>query len=167
MLFLEELTLLKWPQCPKQSTDLIWSRSNWQGFPGGSVVKNLPANAGDTGILGAIHQLARFSGGGNGNLFQYSFQDAPTWAKVHGVTELDTTEWLSMHAIKLPVTSSIEDEHVQTITYRMNRSPLCSMGNYGSHPVIGNNGKGCKKMYNWVTCCRAKINTLYINYILQ
>ena len=39
------------------------------GFPGGSVIKNLPANAGDTGsILG----LGRSPGGGNGNPLQYS-----------------------------------------------------------------------------------------------
>ena len=35
------------------------------GFPGGSVVKNLPANAGDTGL---IPVLGRSPGGGNGNL---------------------------------------------------------------------------------------------------
>ena len=76
ILSLEELTLLKWPYYSKQSTDLMWSRSNYQGFPGGSVVKNLPANAGDTGILGSIHGLARLSGGGNGTPLQYSCQDA-------------------------------------------------------------------------------------------
>ena len=30
-----------------------------QGFPGGSVVKNLPANAGDAGYLGSIPGLGR------------------------------------------------------------------------------------------------------------
>ena len=34
------------------------------GFPGGSVVKNLPANAGDTG---SIPGLERSPGEGNGN----------------------------------------------------------------------------------------------------
>ena len=39
------------------------------GFPGGSVVKNPPANARDTGsILG----LGRSPGRGNGNPLQYS-----------------------------------------------------------------------------------------------
>ena len=41
------------------------------GFPGGIVVKNLPAKAGDTGDLGSI------PGGGNGNPFQYSCQENP------------------------------------------------------------------------------------------
>ena len=39
------------------------------GFPGVSVVKNLPANAGDTGL---IPGSARFPGEGNGNPLQYS-----------------------------------------------------------------------------------------------
>jgi len=42
------------------------------GFPGGPVVKNLPANAGDTGNVGSILGLGRSTGGGNGNPLQYS-----------------------------------------------------------------------------------------------
>ena len=38
-------------------------------FPGGSVIKNPPANAGDVGL---IPGLGRFPGEGNGNSFQYS-----------------------------------------------------------------------------------------------
>ena len=43
--------------------------SNAVGFPGGSEVKNLPANAGD---VGAIPGSGRSPGEGNGNLLQYS-----------------------------------------------------------------------------------------------
>ena len=39
------------------------------GFPGGSVVKTLPANAGDTGL---VPGSGRSPGVGNGNLLQYS-----------------------------------------------------------------------------------------------
>ena len=42
------------------------------GFPGGSVVKNPPANAGDTEDLGLIPGLKRSPGVGNGNPLQYS-----------------------------------------------------------------------------------------------
>ena len=35
------------------------------GFPGGSVVKNPPANEGDTGDAGSIPGLGRFRGEGN------------------------------------------------------------------------------------------------------
>ena len=42
------------------------------GRPGGSVVKNLPANAGDTGDAGSIPESGRSPGEGNGNPLQYS-----------------------------------------------------------------------------------------------
>ena len=39
------------------------------GFPGDSVVKNLPANAGDVGDAGLIRGLGRSPEEGNGNPF--------------------------------------------------------------------------------------------------
>ena len=36
-------------------------------FPGGSVIKNLPANAGDTGNAGSVPGSGRSPGVGNGN----------------------------------------------------------------------------------------------------
>ena len=42
-------------------------------FPGGSEVKNLPANAVDTRDMGSIPGSGRSTGGGNGNLLQYSY----------------------------------------------------------------------------------------------
>ena len=59
------------------------------GFPGGSVVKNLSANAGDTGL---IPGSGRSPGAGNGNPLQYSCLENPMdrrakWATVYGVTE--------------------------------------------------------------------------------
>ena len=42
-----------------------------RGFPGGAVVKNLPANAGDSGDAGLIHGSGRSSGEGNGNALHY------------------------------------------------------------------------------------------------
>ena len=44
----------------------------YEMFPSGSVVKNLPANAGTTGDAGLIPELGRSPGGGNGNPLQYS-----------------------------------------------------------------------------------------------
>ena len=61
------------------------------------MVKNLPANIGDTGDVGSIPGLDRFPGEGNGNPLQYSCLENPVdrggwWATVHGVAkELDTT----------------------------------------------------------------------------
>ena len=46
----------------------IVSAHHKTGFPGGSVVKNLPANEGD---LGLIPGSGRFPGKGNGNLLAW------------------------------------------------------------------------------------------------
>ena len=40
----------------------------WDGLPGGRVVKNLPANAGDPRDVGSIPGSGRSPGGGSGNL---------------------------------------------------------------------------------------------------
>ena len=65
------------------------------GFPGDSVVMNLPANTGDTGDMGSILGLGRSLGEGNSNPFQYSCLENPVdsgaWlAIVHGVTKSQT-----------------------------------------------------------------------------
>ena len=65
------------------------SSKSIKGFPGGPMVKNLPANAGDVGL---IPGSGRSPGGGNGNLLQYSCLENPMdrgawWATVHGVTK--------------------------------------------------------------------------------
>ena len=63
-------------------------------FPGGSVVKNPPANAVDTG---SIPGSERSLGKGNGNPHKYSRLGNPAdrgawWGTVHGVAkESDTT----------------------------------------------------------------------------
>ena len=68
------------------------------GFPGGSAVKNPPANAGDTG---SIPGSGRSLGVGNGNLLQYSWLENPmdrggSWSTVHGVAQSQI--WLSYWA---------------------------------------------------------------------
>ena len=47
-------------------------------FPGGIMVKNLPANAGDMGGMGLISKSGIFPGIGNGNPLQYSCLENPT-----------------------------------------------------------------------------------------
>ena len=47
------------------------------GFPSGSVVKNLPANVGDTGDVGSMPGPGRFPGEGNGNPLQSSCLENP------------------------------------------------------------------------------------------
>ena len=75
-----------------------------RGFPGGSVVMDPPAKAGDLGSipLGREDPLEEEMAAP----LQYSCLENPTdrgtwWATVHwGTKESDMTEWLSMHARK-------------------------------------------------------------------
>ena len=64
------------------------------GFPGGSVTKNPPANAGD---VGSVLRWEDSPEGGNGNPLQQSCLENPmdrgAWqAIVHGVEKSDTIE---------------------------------------------------------------------------
>ena len=71
------------------------------GFPSDSVVKNLPANAGDAGL---IPGLGRSPGEGKSNTLQYSCLEnsmdrgacGPT---VHGMQKSGMTERLSTHML--------------------------------------------------------------------
>ena len=79
----------------------------WYAISGSSVVKNLPANAGDAG---SIPGSGRSPGGGNGSPLQYSClgnaMDSGAWrATVHGVAkswrQLSTQEYTSVNCFSL------------------------------------------------------------------
>ena len=86
----------------------LWDKSNIDselGFPGGAVVKNLPANAGDKRDAGSVPGLGRSPGGGHGNPLQYSCLEnhmdrESWWATVHGVAKSWTrvTEHIHMNS---------------------------------------------------------------------
>ena len=62
-------------------------------LPGGSLVKNLPANTGDAGLIPGSR---RYPGEGNGNPLQYSCLEnsmdrGAWWATVHGVAKKSDT----------------------------------------------------------------------------
>ena len=65
------------------------------GFPGGTVVKNLPVNVQDIRNLGSVPGWGRSSGRGHGNPLQYSCLENPMdrgtqWATVNGVAKNQT-----------------------------------------------------------------------------
>ena len=92
--------LVRWSGVPVSSKifhSLLWST---QGFPGGSVEKNPPVNAGATGDTSLIPVSGIAHGEGNGNWLQYSCQGNPRnrgawWVTIHGVTK--SWPWLSTH----------------------------------------------------------------------
>ena len=73
------------------------------GFPGGLVVKNLPANAEEVGDVSLIPGLGRYPGKGNGTPVQYSClgkshgQRNLVGCSPRGCKELDVTEHAYIH----------------------------------------------------------------------
>ena len=94
-----------WDTCILRRVHFSIRFSTLLGFPSGSVVKNLPAKAGDTRDVRSIPGSGRSYGGGNGNPLQYSCLENPmdrgAWqVMVHGVAKSqtrDTTKRLSVH----------------------------------------------------------------------
>ena len=89
------------------------------GYPGSSAGKESTWNAGD---LGSIPALGRSPEEGNGNPLQYCGLENPHGQRslagyVHGVTELDMTEWLLA-----------QDTHTQKNFLFPNRSKLSHLG---------------------------------------
>ena len=85
----------KWAVTMRMLIYLLIRQYLRESFPGGSVVKNVPANAGAARDWDLIPGLGRFPWGGNGNPFQYSClrnpMDRGAWkAVVHRVTESQT-----------------------------------------------------------------------------
>ena len=101
----------RWQGCGEKGTlvhcwrerklvSLLWKTS----FPGGSVVKSPPANAGEARDVGVNPGLGRSPAVGNGNPLQYSClgncgQTSLTGNIPWGLKESETTEWPSMHAL--------------------------------------------------------------------
>ena len=85
-----EQTTEKGPSCPGAWRD----RQSINGFLGGSAGKESACNAGD---LGSIPGLGRSPREVKGYPLQYSGLENSLDCTVHGVTELDMTERLSLH----------------------------------------------------------------------
>ena len=148
----------------------IWGQlSASLGFPGGSVVKNPPSNAGDGGC---IPGSGRFPGGRNGNRLQCSCLWNPMdrgagRAIVHGVaksqTQLSDWAWTcaSLDVDQKKSKRQIEETHLLTLT-------CVSLG--GSLTLYflfarmkGLEGMGLLGLWHWCHLLRAKhILGLYI-----
>ena len=100
----------------------------WLGFPGDSMIKNLPTNAGDGG---SVPGSGRSRGEGNGNPLQFSClgnpRDRGAWqATIHGFTkELDMTWWLNSNSHPISIVSLISVSHF----FQINQIPPQNCGN--------------------------------------
>ena len=97
-----------------------------------SVVKNLPANEGDTGDTDLIPGLGKSPGGGNGNPLQHSClgypMDRGAWtATVHGVPKSQTqlSNWAHTHI------------HCSRVTWKTRTSELSRVFNQDSIYTVG------------------------------
>ena len=103
-----------------------------KGFPGGTVVKNPPVNAGDTRDVGSVSGLGRSPGRGNGNPLQYSClensMDRGAWqAAVHGVAEEMDATWRPSSNNNPPTArhfQSISESFPQTLLFRRFYAPF-------------------------------------------
>ena len=87
---------------------LFINNIRYMGFPGGALVKNLPANEGDARDGGLILVLRRSPGVGNGNPLQNSclenFMDRGAWwASIHGVakSQMWLSDWADTHTYSI------------------------------------------------------------------
>ena len=77
-----------------------------RGFPGGSVIKKPPFNAGDTGDMGSIPGTGRSPGEGNGNhpnfiAWKIPWTEEPGGLYPWGHKELDMTEHAHIEFLKV------------------------------------------------------------------
>ena len=97
------------------------------------MVKNPPANAGDTGDAGTIPRSGRSPRIGNRNSLQYPYLGNPMdredlWDAVYGVAELDTTEHSSVQFNHSVVSDSLRPHEFQ------HTRPPCPSLTLGIHP---------------------------------
>ena len=78
------------------------------GFPGCAVVKNLPANGGDSTDMGSTPGSGRFPGVRNGNLLQYSCPENP----------MDRGAWWAVQSMGSQ-TAGHNWTHTHTLSYTM------------------------------------------------
>ena len=101
-------------QCTIQPARTVnYPAQDVSGFPGGTVGKELPAIAGETGDTGLIPGWGRSPAVGHGNPLQYSCLEnlkgrRAWWATVHGVAKSQTL--LSTH-------TQHKHTHTHTHTY--------------------------------------------------
>ena len=129
------------------------------------MVKDPPANPGDTGLIPRLRCL----GGRNGNPLQYSWLESPMDRGEPGGLQKSrmgskkSQIWLGTHTMHNKLL------HIGQIN---NKVLLHSTGNYSQYPVIHHNGreywKECIYVYNWFTLLYRKdwhniVNQLQVN----
>ena len=145
----------------------VWHPSRGLGFPGSSVVKNLPASARDVGL---IPGSGRSPEGGQGNPLQYTCLENPmdrgAWrATVYGVAkESDMTETEQHHTAERPTEVFSDSEGLLAPFLFSPTAPLSSpvpprkeliylSDSFNSHPEDTSRLSDCSA--HWVLCMQS------------
>ena len=113
--------LADWGVAVREHTVIYLLLSLYRGLPRlTQLVKNLPANVGDTRGVILIPDSGRSPRGGHGNPLEYSWLGNPTdrgvWrVVVHGVTESGTTE--CTHTAPTHIHLFLDREHLESKKY--------------------------------------------------
>ena len=151
----------------------LWRHTVLKGFPDGSAVRNLPANAGDS-ETDLIPVSGRSPGGGHCNPLKYSYlgnlmDRGAWWATVHGVAKSLTQ--LSCWPLCLVVSARVfwwpqglgpRIGHISctvSCIWRMgSRHPCSTLVWKGSHKIVSEESKlpsiifkKCLLTYSWFT----------------
>ena len=121
------------------------------GFPGGSVVKNLPANPGD---MGSIPGSGRSPGGRNGSLLLYSClgnpMDRGAWkTKAHGIGASQVVLGLRNPPASIGDVKTWFHSQVRKIPWRRTWQPTPKVlpgESHGQRSLEGYSPQGCKEL---------------------
>ena len=101
----------------------FWLEKMWGpfvDFPGGTVVKNLPASAGDAGDSSSILESGGSPEGGNGNSLQYSCLENPWTEEPGGLRSMELQrvghDWAHTCMLRILCKSLVEHAN-ETVTY--------------------------------------------------
>ena len=129
-----------------------WTYATVWGFPGGSVLKNLPVMQKMQETLGSILELGRSPGGGYNNPLQYSCLENPMdrgawWATVHRVAKSwPCLKGLSTHACRHATVCGLKVKvdrgHRKTWKDRVGMSKLKQTSDHGCHVIHKKGGRG-------------------------
>ena len=119
-------------------------------FPGGSVVKNMPANAGDTREVGSVPGLGRFPGGGmatHSSILEIAWTEEP--GKLQSMGSQSWT-WLSARACARAHTHThTHNCSIVKNPFAVQETRFCSLGWQDPLEVEMTNHSSCLEKVPW------------------
>ena len=154
------------------------------GFPGDSVVKSLPANAGDAGEGGSISRLERYPGGGNDGILAWRIP----WAeKLGGLSFTGSqrvrhgSDWAHLHKLRKRLTDLENELMIAYVKWSevaqscpTLRDPMdCNLPDFSVHGIFParvlewvsvsfSRGSSWPWDWTWVICIAGRLFTIWV-----